>query len=326
MAAFDIKNLKGDARNRLERVSGDPRVLILLHTGVIVLLNLLVSGLNMILDQQIGNTGGLSGLGTRSVLESLQSMLSYMTVLFTPFWSAGFLYSIIRLSRDGTANPKSILEGFRRFPSIILLNLNKLLLTLFAATTITYIASYIFMLTPFSNELSEITAALYESGSLLSADGAVNLQAIAPDVLLHAAIPMFIIFFILFLPVYAFISYSLRLSTYLVMEGNRISGFLAMMLSFRMMKGHRFQMFKLDLSFWWYYVIEALLTVILYLDMILPLLGITLPFNPTIVFFVLLVVYGGMQTAFHLWKKLPVDMTYVLSYEAIVKENQTPAV
>ncbi len=321
MANMDIKHLKSDAQSRLEHVSGDPRMLVLLHTGVIVLLNLLVSGLNMLLDHQIGSTGGLSGLGTRSILESIQSMLSYMTVIFTPFWSAGFLYCIINLARNGNADPRSILEGFRRFPSIILMNLNKLLLTMLAATAVTYIASYIFLLTPFSSEFSRITTALYESGSLLTADGIINMQAFSPDELLQAMIPMFVIFLVLFIPAYAFIGYTFRLSTYLIMSGDRVGGFVAMIMSMRMMKGHRLEMFKLDLSFWWYYLVEALLAVIVYLDMLLPLLGITLPFSPTVMFFVLLILYGGMQTLFHLWAKIPVDTTYVLCYESIASQQ-----
>ncbi len=326
MAAFNIKALKSDAQSRLTKVTDDPRRLILLNTGVIVLLNLLVSGINMLLDHQIGNTGGLSGLGTRSILETIQSMFSYLSMLFTPFWSAGFLYSIILLCREYKAEPKTMLEGFRRFPSVILLNLNKLLLTVLAGTAVTYISAYIFMLTPFSAKFSDIITTMYESGSLLMADGTVNLQAISPDVLMQASIPMFIIFFVLFLPVYAFISYSLRLSDYLVMQGQRISGFTAMIMSFRMMKGHRMQMFKLDLSFWWYYVLETLLAVVLYLDMILPLLGITLPYNPALWFFVFLILYSVLQMALHLWKKIPLYMTYVLSYEEITKENQTSSI
>lgn len=322
MAVLNHKNLKASAQNRLENVRSDPRLLVLLNTGLVVLLNLLVSSLNVLLDHQIGSTGGLSGLGTRSVLETIQSLLSYFTMIVTPFWSAGFLYCVIQLTRRQNAEPKDMLAGFRRFPGILLLNLNKFVLLMLVGTAITYISSYIFMFTPFSSELSGIIESMMGSGTLLLADGTINMQAFSPDVLLHACIPLFVIFFLLFLPAYAFISYSLRLSTYLLLEGPKMSGFSAMIMSFRMMKGHRIQMFKLDLSFWWYYVIEALLTVVLYLDMILPLLGITLPFNPTVAFFVFLILYGVLQTAFHLWKKLPVDMTYVLSYEAIVHEDE----
>ncbi len=326
MAVLDCKKLKSSAQNRLGQVTGDPRVLVLLNTGVIVLLNLLVSGLNMFLDHQIGSTSGLSGLGTRSILETIQSLLSYFTILFTPFWSAGFLACVIQMVRQQKADPKTMAAGFHRFPSIILLNLNKLFLTILVITSITYLSSTIFLLTPFSGELSKVTESLLESGSLLLADGTINLQAIPADVLLHACIPLFIIFFALFLPVYAFISYSLRLSTYLVMEGRRISGFAAIMMSFQLMRGHRFQMFKLDLSFWWYYVVDALLTVVLYLDVILPLMGIPLPFNSNVAYFLFLILYSMLQTAFYLWKKLPVDMTYVVSYDAIAHEDQdTPS-
>ena len=322
MAVLNNKNLKASAQSRLQSVSQDPRLLVLLNTGLIVLLNLLVSSLNMILDHQIGSTGGLSGLGTRSILETVKSLLSYFTMLVAPFWSAGFLYSVICLAREHRAEPKTMLEGFRRFPGILMFSLNKFLILMLVGTAVTYVSSFIFMFTPFSSEMSNLIANLMENGGLLLADGTINMQAFPPDLLLHACIPLFIIFGLLFLPIYAFISYSLRLGTYLLLEGPRISGFTAVIMSFRMMKGHRMQMFKLDLSFWWYYVIEALLSVVLYLDMILPLMGITLPFNSTVAFFVCLILYGVLQTVFHLWKKLPVDMTYVLSYETIAHQDE----
>ncbi len=322
MVTLDRKSLKNEARSRLEKLTCDPRMLVLLNTGVMVVLNLLISGLNILLDQQIGNTGGLSGLGTRSILETIQSILSYLSVFFTPFWSAGFLYCVIRLMRSQTAQPSSMLEGFRRFPSIIVFTLNKFFLTMLVATAAVYITTIVFMLSPFARDLTEITTTLMESGKLFLADGTIDMQAFPPDVLMHAAIPMFAIFFVVFLPAFAFVNYSLILGNYLIMEGNRIGGFAAMLLSFRMMKGHRLQMFKLDLSFWWYYLIESLLTVILYLDMLLPLLGVTLPFSPTVGFFVFLILYGILQTAFHLWAKLPVDSTYVLAFETIVDEHK----
>lgn len=321
MALLNSKQLKHGAQEQMHRLSGDPRALIALYTGVIVLINLLVSGLNLFLDHQIGATGGLSGLGMRSVLETLQSILTYLSVFFTPFWSAGFLFSVICIVRTGRADPKNLMEGFRRFPSVILFHMNKLILTMMIGTAVTSFASLVFMLTPFSRDLEALTAALYESGSLFLADGTVNLQALDPTALLRACIPLFVIFLAIFVPVYAFISYSLRLCPYLIMGEKRMGGFMCMFVSFRMMRGRRFQMFKLDLSFWWYYLIDAALTVILYLDMILPLLGIELPFNPTMSFFACLILYGVAQAAFYMWKKLPVDTAYVLAYDAIAADD-----
>lgn len=315
MASLNPKQLKQGAQAQMRRLSGDPRALVALYTGVIVLINLLVSGLNLFLDHQIGATGGLSGLGMRSVLETLQRILTYLSVFFTPFWSAGFLFSVIGIVRTGRAEPKNMLEGFRRFPSVILFHLNKLILTMMIGTTVTYLASFLFMLTPLSRELETLTA------SLILADGTISLESIDPAALMRACIPLFVLFLALFVPAYAFVSYSLRLCPYLIMGDLRLGGFVCMPASFRLMRGHRFPMFKLDLSFWWYYLIESALTVILYLDLILPLMGIALPFNQTAGFFVCLILYGVAQAAFYLWKKLPVDTTYVLAYDAIVKDS-----
>ncbi len=462
MTTFDTKSLKKESRDRLSRISGDPRLLIGLYTGVIVAINLLVSGLNLALDHQIGSTGGLGGLGTRSILETIQSLiglytgvivainllvsglnlaldhqigstgglgglgtrsiletiqsiLTYASVIFTPFWSAGFLYCVIRIVRgdpaDPRCDPRCLMEGFRRFPSVLLFHVNKLVLTMMIGTTATYLAAIVFMLTPFSAGLEQLTAQAMEAGNLILADGTVNLQVFDPGALVRACIPMLVIFGLLFLPAYLFLSYSLRLSPYLIMGDQRMGGFACIANSFRLMRGNRLKMLRLDLSFWWYYLIDSALTVILYLDLILPLMGIELPFNQTVrgnrlkmlrldlsfwwyylidsaltvilyldlilplmgielpfnqtvaffvclilygaaqaafyylidsaltvilyldlilplmgielpfnqtvAFFVCLILYGAAQAAFYMWKKLPVDTTYVLAYDAV---------
>lgn len=317
MTTFDTKSLKKESRDRLNRISGDPRLLIGLYTGVIVAINLLVSGLNLALDHQIGSTGGLGGLGTRSILETIQSILTYASVIFTPFWSAGFLFCVIRIVQGDPADPRCLMEGFRRFPSVLLFHVNKLVLTMMIGTTATYLAAIVFMLTPFSAGLEQLTAQAMEAGNLILADGTVNLQIFDPGALVRACIPMLVIFGLLFLPAYLFLSYSLRLSPYLIMGDQRMGGFACMANSFRLMRGNRLKMLRLDLSFWWYYLIDSALTVILYLDLILPLMGIELPFNQTVAFFVCLILYGAAQAAFYMWKKLPVDTTYVLAYDAV---------
>ena len=83
------------------------------------------------------------------------------------------------------------------------------------------------------------------------------------------------------------------------------------------MRGHKWQMLKLDLSWWWYYLLLTAASVVAYLDMILELLGITVPVDPMVMFFATLAVYCVLFTALSLWKKCEVDASYAMAFESI---------
>ena len=55
-----------------------------------------------------------------------------------------------------------------------------------------------------------------------------------------------------------------------------------------------------------------------YLDLLLGLLGIPLPMNATVMFFVTLAAYCVLFTLLSLWKKCEVDASYVLFYENVM--------
>ena len=52
------------------------------------------------------------------------------------------------------------------------------------------------------------------------------------------------------------------------------------------MRRNRLALFRLDLSFWWYYLAQFLLTALCYGDVILQAMNVSLPFNADVAFFV----------------------------------------
>lgn len=310
MAILNPRELKNQAQERIGQSRVDPRILVLIYTGVTVGLSLLVNGLHLLLQQQIGGTGGLGGLGTRSLLQTLQTLLSYFSTFFSPFWTAGFLYAIILLVRRLNPEPRDLLFGFRRLPRILSYTLLELLVVTGVMILCTNLASTLFLMTPLSEPMVDALAPMLESA---------DFDVLELDVIPFSSfLPLLLLFLALFVPFFARVSYSLRLSVYLLVEGPGVSALGAMLLSRQMMKGHKMQMFKLDLSFWWFYVLEGLLVIVCYLDVILPALGISLPFDSTVAYFVFLALYGVLQMGLHYWKKCQVETTYVLAYEAIV--------
>lgn len=326
MESLNPKDLKAEARQRLAHAGCDPKKLILLNTGAVVVLGLLVNGLNFFLNHQIGSTGGLSGLGMRSALQTVQSLMSYASTLVTPFWAAGLLFCFIGIVRDTSVGPGSMLQGFRRFPKILSFSLFQGLLLLLILFPVVYLSSILYMFTPLSSSFAEALTPLMESGELISASGVINLDLIPQEVLLKGTLPIILVFLALYIPAYLFLRYTLHMGPYLILTDSVRGGFQAIAVSTMLMRGHRKELFKLDLSYWWYYVLEGLALCTLYLDVILPLLRIELPVNPTAAFFLTLVIYSVLELGLHLWKKDEHDTAFVLAYECIATPPQDTGV
>ena len=73
MNKLNVKEIRDNARQRLG--NKDYRRLVMIHTGVTVAFALVSILLQFVLAEGIGNTGGLSGMGTRSLLETFQTVL-----------------------------------------------------------------------------------------------------------------------------------------------------------------------------------------------------------------------------------------------------------
>lgn len=294
----------------------ETRRLVLIYCGVIALLTLGSNGLHLYLDSHIGSTGGLSGMGMRSVLETVQTVLSYINLFFGPFWTAGFLYAMLVMVRGQKPGVGDLMEGFRRFGRVLGQLAFQFLILMAMVIAVVNVASVIFSFTPMMADFTEKMEPLLSDPEVFAADGQLDLSKIPMEAMLSASMPLLIITAVLLVPVWIWLAYGLRMALYLVME-RPIGGIRACMESMRLMRGHRWQMFRLDLSFWWYHALGLLIGLVGYLDLILTMLGIPLPMDATGMFFLTLGAYCVLQTGLFLWKKCQVDAAYVLAYEAI---------
>lgn len=311
MAKLNIRELKSQAAQRLENQS-NPKHIILVYTLVLAALSLVISGLSLYLDSQIGSTGGLSGIGMRSVLQTLQTLLSYFATLFTPFWTAGLLSAAIAIAREQEAGPRHLMDGFKRAPRVLSYSLLEILISMLVCMSCFYMATYLYMLTPLSDGLSNAVSGMTEAQLT---DTTAILAALPYETLMQTAIGIVACFLVFFIPIFGYISYSMRMGLYLVMQGKRTSAFAAVLMSNQLMKGHRLQLFRLDLSHWWYFLLESLIAVVAYLDVILPMFGVELPFGETTAYFAAMIASLIVQLVLYVWKKLQVETTYVLAFE-----------
>lgn len=272
------------------------RRLVLIYSGALAALTLGTNGIYLLLDSGISGTGGLSGVGLRSVLQTIQSILTYANLLFTPLWSAGFLAAMMAMARGGKPQPRNLLDGFRRFGRVLGFLAFQFLVGVAVMMAAVNVATMIYALSPVAG--AGLDASL-EAALLVGLSLAI------------------------FAPVYAWLSYCFRLALYLVMDGAP-SGVRAHFVSLHLMRGHKMQIFKLDLSFWWYYALGLLATAVGYLDLILGLAGVELAIDSTVMFFGTMIAYCLIQLAVNLWKKCPVDAAYVLAFDAIVHPETEP--
>ena len=156
MDLHDRRALKAAARNSLAAATYDPRKLILIHTGISVGLSLLCTIIDYVLSLQIQNTGGLGGLGTRSILSTARSVLQVIVSLGLPFWEAGYCFATIKIVRGKEANPASLLEGFRRFGPLLRAMMLQSIIYIAVLILCFTVGSRIFLLTPLSDPFYEI--------------------------------------------------------------------------------------------------------------------------------------------------------------------------
>ena len=322
---LDIRDLKARAAALAETNRAPARTLVLWFCGVLAALTLGSNGLNLYLDSQIGNTGGLEGIGMRSLLQTVQTILSYINQFFGPFWTAGFLAAMLAMVRGIRPKPRDLTEGFRRPLRILGYVAFEAAAALLLLVAVVNLSSILFTLSPMGADFAENMAPLLLDAEALTPEGLLNQELISLDALIASLLPMFVITGVLYLPLFAVMAYGFRLALYLVMDRG-IGAIPAHFLSLRLMRGHKLQMLRLDLSWWWYYLLGAVCYAVAYLPTVLLLLGVGLPMDYTAMLFVSLAVYCGLYTLLCLWRKPMVDACYVLAYEALLpKAPETPA-
>ena len=318
MDLLDRRGLKNAAGDALAQAPRNPKRIILIHTAVSLGIMLLVAVLDFVLSGQIENTGGLSGLGTRSVLTTVQSILQMVQMAVLPFWEIGYLYAAMKMAVKEPAEPGTLLEGFRRFGPLFRIMLLKGLIFLVLGFVCTYVATQIFVMTPLSTPMLEAMAPVLNDPTLMeSAAGEEALMQVVDQALDDAMLPLLIITGILLCLVYIPISYRLRLVNYSVLENPREGALVAFRRSFRLMRGNCLEMFLLDLSFWGYYLLQILINLVCYGDLILSLAGVSLPWSGELSFFLFYILALAGQFVLYFLARNKVEVTYVTAYHVL---------
>ena len=315
---MDIRNrrdLRQRAADAVAANPGDPRLTLLVYVAATAFAGLLVAAMTTILDQRIANTGGLQNLGTQAILSTIRSTIPLVLVLAMMGLGLGRRGVALGLARRQAVEPRSLLMGFPRFGALLrtMILFGLLGYVLIMASVI--VGSIIFMATPLSRDLltimvnaglsgEEMYTALYNDPAFLEQMFNAMLPAypIVGAVLLLLAAPFF---------------YRFRMTSFCLLDGHRKGALKSIGESIRMTKGNCLSLLKLDLGFWWFYLCHWLCIAVAYGDALLPLIGVTLPWNDTASYFIFYAASLALEGLLYYFTLNKVQTTYALAYESI---------
>ena len=311
-------------KNARQKLDGrDARRMAMFHTGIAVAVALVSTVLQYVLQEGMGNTSGLSGIGTRSILETIQTVLHYANMILTPFWGLGFLYVALQWAKGEYARKEDLLMGFQRFGPYLGLMLNRGLLAFAVAFLTMNISSIFYMVTPAAADLTELatttggdTVAVMEMLDQMPMEEIMSLTS--------SLIPVLLIWLVLFAALLIPLLYRFRFAEYVILENKGIRGIGAMVLSAALLRRRCWQLFRLDLKFWWYYGLKILCMVLCYLDMLLSALGVTLPVGGEMAYMGSYLLYLAALFCVEVAFRPQVDTAYALAYETLKELNPLP--
>ena len=303
MSIHDFRDFKHQAAETLSRVDGRRSVLI--SSGAAAIALFVVNLLTLLLDSGIANTGGLGGLGTRSLLSTAQSVLSLGLSLLLPFWGLGLVCAMLKLSRGQIPEDATLLEGFRRFfPALRLMILRGLVYICVCILCIQLVTPLLAM-TPLAEPLltlfSENPELLYSMETLDEATATAMTGAMLPILLICGAVCLIVL-----TPIF----YSFRMADLRLMDDPKCGAIAALTQSARMMKGNRLSLLKLDLSFFWYYLAQLLILVLCNLPLIVPL-----PMDANWSYLLFSTLGAAAEVALYYHARCYVDVTYAKTYD-----------
>jgi uncharacterized membrane protein len=92
----------------------------------------------------------------------------------------------------------------------------------------------------------------------------------------------------------------------------------------QLMRHNCFALFRLDLTMWWFYLASALISLVCYADVLLPMLGVNFPWSSDVSFFLFYGISLVMQAALYYAAMNRVNAVYAVAYDALQDQLQSP--
>lgn len=297
-----------------EAVARDPAAtkLVAIHSSVPALISLVLTAISYFLSLQISDTGGLGGLGTRAMLESLQMVLQVVNLAFAVFWTMSYVRIVSRWAKGEQARMEDLWEGFRRFGPVLRGWLLRGAVYFAVCFVATQVSSILYSVSPAMESFQTMFEKILADAAYLPSEE--ELMDFAVSYLPFLGVTLLV----LGLPVL----YRLRLMDFALMDDPNVGAFGALQTSLALTRHNCLKLLKLDLRFWWFYLLELLATCLYYGDWILALAGVDLGLAPELLLFIACAVGLLCQTALYIWRKNQVSTAYALVYQHLKPKNE----
>ena len=324
MDICNTSEIKAAALRRLTD-AGQAKRIAAIYAGVTLGLSALVTILGLVLEAMMSGTTGLGGMGRRTILSSIQSMLPWVVGLITMCVELGYQAAMLRVARGQYASPQTLRLGFDRFWVLLRCILLEGVILFAIAFGGIYIATMLFMLTPFSGRVMEVLSPVLENVTLLSPE--MVLDEALYDQLMQAMIPAFVMCAIVVAAAAIPVLYRLRMARFVIIDKPGIGALAALRESRKMMKGNCLRLAKLDISLWPYYIGCVFASLLCYGDVLLPMMGVRFPWSDTVSYYLFFALYLAVQFAVYYFLKNQAEVAYSIAYDSIrPKEPKTEGV
>lgn len=314
MNIHDRAGLKNAAQESLVASGGWDRKLVLIYAGASAVLALLITVVDYLLGSGISDTGGLSGMGLRSILSTAQTVLPVAQLLVIPFWELGFFNAVLKLAKQERVDTADLFWGFRNLGLSARYLLLRTGLYFAAAFAGSYLGTQVFLFTPWATPLMDMML-----------NGAADEAALA-QTMAQVQLPLLLCNLAFFLLLLIPVVFRYRLAGLILPEHPENGALAALRGSRRMTRGNCKALLRLDLSLWWFYAVDFLLLAVAYSDKLLPLLGVELPVSADAAFFISYVISLLLQLGWYYFALARVQVTYVHAYEALKNPEPQQAV
>ena len=324
MDICNTSEIKAAALRRLTD-AGQAKRIAAIYAGVTLGLSALVTILGLVLEAMMSGATGLGGMGRRTILSSVQSMLPWVVGLITMCVELGYQAAMLRVARGQYASPQTLRLGFDRFWVLLRCILLEGVILFAIAFGGIYIATMLFMLTPFSGRVMEVLSPVLENVTLLSPE--MVLDEALYDQLMQAMIPAFVMCAIVVAAAAIPVLYRLRMARFVIIDKPGIGALAALRESRKMMRGNCLRLVKLDISLWPYYIGCVFASLLCYGDVLLPMMGVRFPWSDTVSYYLFFALYLAVQFAVYYFLKNQAEVAYSIAYDSIrPKEPKTEGV
>ena len=318
---MDIRNTRNLKTFAAERVANAPqeKKIVLIYSLILTALALLTTVASYVLGLRIDQLGGLSNMSTRSTLSTLQSMLPLVQSMVSMCVTLGYTAAMLRIARGQYSSPNTLRLGFDRFWVLMRAAVIQGLIYVGLGVTAIYLASMLFVLSPWSAAFNGQAAPLLSQSTLLSPEMVMDEAAVMA--LIPTLIPMFIIASVIALVLVISVSLRFRMVNYILIDKPGTGALAALRESRKMMRRNCLKLLKLDFSYWWYFLILLAVSLVGSLDLYLPLLGVELPMNPDFAYFFFFILSLALQLAVYYFLRNRMEVTYALVYDSLKPEE-----